>query len=43
MRQVRHAHWFLVVFGRYGFGDHVSDPEAFRLRARRVLVEVTAR
>lgn len=43
VRQVRHAHWFLVLYGRYGFGDHVSDPEAFRRRARSLLTATLVR
>lgn len=27
----------LMALGRYGYGDHVSDPEAFRLRLEKVL------
>jgi len=27
---------FLMALGRYGFGDHVTDPMAFVLRAQKV-------
>lgn len=27
----------LMVLGRYGYGDHVSDPRAFRLRLLSIL------
>jgi hypothetical protein len=31
------AQLFLMLFNKYGFGDHVSDPLAFSLRVRKLL------
>lgn len=35
-RAARHAIWYLILRGAYAYGEHVSDPQAFVLRARKI-------
>jgi hypothetical protein len=42
-RRARHAIWFLILFGRYAYGDHVLAAEAFNRRARGVLLDLRTR